>query len=87
MPPQGPQAADAKPCYTVTCDRSQVKRGVMNYIAVFLWIGWTNFYFNFTLALPLLFMYNKTLLTVLAGAILISAFSSIDRKKQPKVST
>ncbi|KAJ1431239.1 diacylglycerol acyltransferase [Ochromonadaceae sp. CCMP2298] len=86
MPPQGPPAgaADAKACYTVTLDKSKVKRGIMNYVAVFLWIGWTNFYFNFTLAIPLLYMYNKTLLSVLTGAILLSAFSSIDRKKQPK---
>lgn len=69
---------------TVLVDASKVKRGVTHYFAVWLWIGWMNFYFNFTLLLPVLYMYCKPLLSVIVGLMILSAFTSVDRKKQPK---
>mmetsp|Transcript_18824 Transcript_18824/g.31522 ORF Transcript_18824/g.31522 Transcript_18824/m.31522 type:complete len:338 (+) Transcript_18824:61-1074(+) len=88
MPPQQSQETSADKdtsVPTATIDKTGVSRNFGHYVAVFLWIGWMNFYFTFTLALPLLYMYNKTLLAILLGPILLSAFTSADRKTQPKI--
>lgn len=69
----------------ITLDRSKSVRGFKQYLAVFLWVGWTFFYFSFTLSIPLLYQYNKFALTFIVGLILISTFTTVNRKKQPKV--
>ena len=69
----------------ITLDRSQTKRGFKQYLAVFLWVGWTFFYFAFTLSIPFLYYYSKFTLTFLVGLMLVSAFTTVNRKRQPKV--
>jgi len=59
---------------------------VVYFNIVWTWIGWIAFY---ALILPvvtvILFYYQRSLLAGLFIAIIISAFSTIERKKQPKV--
>ena len=69
----------------ITLDKTGAKRDLTHYIAIFFWIGWTSFYFFFVLTLPLLFIYFKSLLSVIVGAMIISALTPISRKSQPKV--
>lgn len=73
-----------RPTTVTTCDKSSATRGFSHYVAIFFWIGWTTFYFFFTLSLPLLWIYNKPLLTAISGLIMISALLPIKRKLQPK---
>lgn len=71
--------------YTITLDKSYVKRNITHYAALFLWIGWMSFYLFFSLSLPFLWLYAKGVLAVLVGAMVMSALLPIDRKLQPQV--
>jgi membrane-associated protease RseP (regulator of RpoE activity) len=70
---------------TLLVDKSSVERNVFHYVAIFLWIGWTSFYFAFLVLLPFLYLYAKGVLAVLVGMMVISAILPIKRKLQPKV--
>lgn len=69
---------------TVTLDYSNASRGFAAYMGMWLWVGWIAFYFFFILSLPLLYLYAKTVLTTIVGIMILSAVTTIDRKKQPK---
>jgi len=75
---------------TTTLDRSGKSRSFWSYLAMFLWVGWTSFYFFFTLSLPIVYIYrdNKYLLytyTTIFSFMIISAIFPINRKLQPKL--
>ena len=70
---------------TIVVDYTNIKRDITHYIAVTIWVGWFFFYFVFTLSLPILYYKLPWLLAAITGLLIISFFSSVDIKKQPKV--
>jgi hypothetical protein len=78
-------ASSAKTKLTCLLDKSKVKRNITHYVAIFFWIGWTFFYLAFAFAFPFLMMYGQGVLGVIVGLMVLSGFTSVDFKKQPKV--
>ena len=72
---------------TIVVDYTNIKRDITHYIAVTIWVGWFFFYFVFTLSLPILYYKLPWLLAAITGLLIISFFSSVEIKKQPKVVT
>eukprot|EP01038_Epipyxis_sp_PR26KG_P009544 gene9544-12855_t len=72
--------------YTVLLDKSNAVRNASHYLAIWFWIGWTNFYFTFTLTAPFLLSitYGRWVVAIIIGIISISALLPIDRSKQPQ---
>jgi hypothetical protein len=70
---------------TLIADHSKDKIDFSHYFAMFLWLGWPSFYFYFMLFSPLLWLYARNFLLVLVSILTISAFTSIDVRKQPEV--
>ena len=75
---------------STTLDRSGTSRTIFSYLAMFLWVGWTSFYFFFILSLPIVYIYreNQYLLciyTIIFSSMIISAIYPINRKLQPKI--
>lgn len=58
--------------------------GLVNYLAVFLWLGWVGSYFLLLALLIFLYNYNKKAFGSLICFILFVTFIPIDRSKQPK---
>jgi hypothetical protein len=71
---------------TVLVDKSKAKRTIIHYIAIFFWIGWTLFYFSIPVLFPILYFYAPTVLTVIVGLMVLSALTTTDHRKQPRVS-
>lgn len=84
-PKKSPKKKEEKP-YSITLisDKSKVKVGPFEYLALSIWLGWFGFYFYFTLLLPFLYYYCKTGLTIVIAILLTSAFYPLDRSKQPE---
>ena len=72
--------------YVTTIDKSQANRGFLQYLAVWICIGWIFFYLVFMGSLPFLYYYAPTLLTTVVWLMIFSAFMPIDERCQPKVS-
>lgn len=85
--PAGAAAAANDPLAGLTCvvDRSNVRRGFFHYLCVFLWIGWTFFYFILPGLAAFLYFYLPKVFAVMVGIILLSAFTTAEYRKQPKV--
>ncbi len=66
-------------------DYTNTTRDITHYIAVTIWVGWFFFYFVFTISLPILYYKLPWLLAAITGLLIISFFSSLEIKKQPKV--
>lgn len=77
-------------CGVVTLDKSHAgPRTFSHYAAIWVWVGWLFFYVALVVVVPILLVIqsfiSKILLTALVGIIIISAVTTIDREKQPKV--
>lgn len=81
------ERVEKKKTPTIALDKSNVPRTFWHYLAMFIWVGWTSFYFIFMLALPFLWFYAKGVLTAIIALGVISAMTPIARHKQPKVHT
>jgi hypothetical protein len=79
------QSSSQRMKYVTTIDKSQADRGFLQYLAVWIWIGWIFFYFIFIGSLPILYFYAPTLLTTVVWLMIFSAFMPIDERCQPKV--
>jgi hypothetical protein len=79
------QSSSKRKNYVTTIDKSQADRGFLQYLAVWIWIGWIFFYFVFIGSLPFLYFYAPTLLTTIVWLMIFSAFMPIDERCQPKV--
>lgn len=66
-------------------DRSKATIGFSHYLAVFLCMGWLNFYILFMITLPFFLYFAPKILLAFVLVLAIGAFSSIDADKQPKV--
>lgn len=73
------------PNTTTTLDRSNASRSFNQYLSVWLWIGWITFYIALPLILYVLYKANLFAFVALITLILISAFTTIDKRKQPKL--
>lgn len=79
------QSSSKRKNYVTTIDKSQADRGFLQYLAVWIWIGWIFFYLVFMVSLPFLYFYAPTLLTTVVWLMIFSAFMPIDERCQPKV--
>ena len=79
-------ATTTKTNNTIVVDYTNTTRDITHYIAVTIWVGWFFFYFVFTISLPILYYKLPWLLAAITGLLIISFFSSVEIKKQPKVS-
>ena len=79
------QISSKRKNYVTTIDKSQADRGFLQYLAVWIWIGWIFFYLVFMGSLPFLYFYAPTLLTTVVWLMIFSAFMPIDERCQPKV--
>lgn len=66
-------------------DHSKVKRRFDHYLSVFIWIGWTFFYFILPGLSIFLYYYSPSILTALYGLMIISFVAPAEYRKQPKV--
>jgi hypothetical protein len=57
---------------------------ITHYLAIWFWIGWTFVYATVFFWLPLLYLYQRALLTAIIGLMTLSLFYPINRKLQPK---
>ena len=71
--------------YVTTIDKSKASRGFLQYLAVWVWIGWIFFYVVFIATFPLLYFYAPAFLTTVVWLMIFSAFMPIDERCQPKV--
>ena len=71
---------------TLVVDNSNEKIDLTHYIAMSVWLGWPFFYLALMWTFPLLWWYAKPLLFTILAVLATSAFTSIDSRKQPKVS-
>lgn len=67
-------------------DYSKARRGPLQLLAVFLWSGWMAFYFFFPAIAGVLYLYAPVVLAALIGLMVISALTTVDPRRQPKVS-
>lgn len=85
-----PSTSSSRPnrkSYTTSVDKSSSRRGFLQHLAVWIWIGWIFFYMIFFATLPFLYLYFPTALTIIVSLMTFSAFMPIDKKYQPSVIT
>ena len=70
---------------TVTLSKLNTQLNWSHYFAVYIWIGWLNFYIVLIFLLPVLFNLNRFLFSILLGFIIISALLPVNRELQPKI--
>jgi len=78
------KTAQVKRKPTITLDRSNAKRGIYQYLAILIWLGWPCFYFISMLTLPLAYNYCPVYLIGVTCLMVFSAFMPIHRASQPQ---
>ena len=68
---------------TLVCDHSKEKPGIIQYLAVFTWLGWFAFYFYFPIIVIVLYYVSPLSLGLLIAAMVASSLYPCDRKVQP----
>lgn len=70
---------------TLVVDNTNAKIDLTHYLAMGVWLGWPFFYLCLMWTFPLLWWYAKPLLFTILAMLAVSAFTTVDSRKQPKV--